>query len=98
MGYSEEAMQIKRKNMRTYRRTLKTFNTLFDKNITNKNELIIFITSLYLNKLDKKQKDLWNVAYSYINTDMTLEEDNWRKQFYKDAKKWKLENKTKEQG
>ena len=93
MGYSEEAMQIKRKNMRTYRRTLKTFNTLFDKNITNKNELIIFITSLYLNKLDKKQKDLWNVAYSHINTDMTLEEDKWREQFYKENKKMQQLNK-----
>ena len=93
MGYSEEAMQIKRKNMRTYRRTLKTFNTLFDKNITNKNELIIFITNLYLNKLDKKQKDLWNVAYSHINTDMTLEEDKWREQFYKENKKMQQLNK-----
>ena len=93
MGYSEEAMRIKRKNMRMYKRTLKTFNTLFDKNITNKNELIIFITSLYLNKLDKKQKDLWNVAYSYINTDMTLEEDKWREQFYKENKKMQQLNK-----
>jgi len=93
MGYSEEAMRIKRKNMRMYKRTLKTFNTLFDKNITNKNELIIFITSLYLNKLDKKQKDLWNVAYSHINTDMTLEEDKWREQFYKENKKMQQLNK-----
>ena len=83
MGYNKETIKIKHKNARIYKRVLATFNKLYDKNITNKNELIIFIVGLYLRELEPTQNTMWHLVHNRIDTEMTVEENQIQAEIYK---------------